>query len=223
MCHLTSTRRFWQVRDTFRSRLSAGLGSATRQTVTLGQYYAAMDTALIVPCLPAGEHYLLRPWELGDLPLVREASQDAYIPLITTVPPEYSPEAGEAFIRRQWDRAASGTGYPFIIIRRHDGRPIGNIGLWLKELSAGRASVGYWLAASARGRGAAAPALRAVADWALTDLQIPRIHLYVEPWNVASQRTAEYAGFEREGLLRSWQRVGEQRRDMIVYSKIKTR
>lgn len=128
-----------------------------------------MDTALIVPRLPAGEHHLLRPWELGDLPLVREASQDPYIPLITSVPPEYSPEAGEAFIRRQWGRAATASGYPFIIMRRQDGKPIGNIGLWLKESSAGRASAGYWLAASARGQGAAAPALQAVADWALTD------------------------------------------------------
>ncbi|MFD3505528.1 hypothetical protein ACFWWT_46595 [Streptomyces sp. NPDC058676] len=56
-----------------------------------------MVQPLEVPRLVAGDRFLLRPWELGDLPLVREASSDDYIPLITTVPATYSQEAGEAF------------------------------------------------------------------------------------------------------------------------------
>ena len=39
----------------------------------------------------------------------------------------------------------------------------------------------------------------------------------VEPWNEGSWRAAERAGFVREGLLRSWQRVGDERRDMYMY------
>ena len=177
-----------------------------------------MVAPLNVPRLPAGDSFALRAWELGDLPLVQEASGDDLIPLITSVPSAYSPEEGEAFVRRQWQRAATGSGYPFVIERVHDGRPVGNVGLWLRDLNQGRASLGYWVAGSARGQGAAGEALRAVAAWALGDLRIPRLQLYVEPWNVASQRTAERVGFQREGLLRSWQRVGEERRDMIMYS-----
>jgi MFS family permease len=33
-----------------------------------------------------------------------------------------------------------------------------------------------------------------------------RIELYIEPWNAGSVKTAERAGYEREGLLRSHQR-----------------
>ena len=95
---------------------------------------------------------------------------------------------------------------------------MGTIGLWLKERGEGRATLGYWLARSARGQGIAAEALRAVVHWAFGDLRIPRLQLYVEPWNTASQRTAERVGFQREGLLRSWQQVGDERRDMIMYS-----
>ncbi|MFE9096501.1 GNAT family N-acetyltransferase [Streptomyces sp. NPDC007264] len=177
-----------------------------------------MVTPLDVPRLAAGGSFVLRPWELGDLPLVREASSDDYIPLITTVPSTYSQAAGEAFIRRQWERASSGSGYPFVIVRITDGRPLGMVGLWLRDRSEGRASLGYWLAGSARGQGIAAEALRAVVRWALDDLRIPRLQLYVEPWNATSQRTAERVGFQREGLLRSWQQVGEERRDMFMYS-----
>ena len=37
-------------------------------------------------------------------------------------------------------------------------------------------------------------------------LAIPRLHLFVEPWNAASARTAEAAGFDREATLRGWER-----------------
>ncbi|MET7619154.1 GNAT family protein [Streptomyces sp. NPDC005408] len=49
-----------------------------------------------------------------------------------------------------------------------------------------------------------------------------RLQLCVEPWNAASAQTAESVGFQREGLLRSWQLVGEERRDMVLYSMLGT-
>ncbi len=47
---------------------------------------------------------------------------------------------------------------------------------------------------------------------------VHRLELYVEPWNDGSWRAAERVGYRREGLLRSWQSVGHQRRDMYMYS-----
>lgn len=177
-----------------------------------------MEQPLDVPEL-AGGGFTFRPWRLSDLELVREASTDDYIPLITTVPSPYSEPAGVAFIERQWGRAATRVGYPFVIVSG-DGCPVGNVGLWLKDLERGRASLGYWVVKSARGQGAAVAALGAVVAWAVRDLRIPRLELCVEPWNVASVRTAERVGFRREGLLRGWQQVGTERRDMLMYSLV---
>ncbi|MDT9691756.1 GNAT family N-acetyltransferase [Streptomyces sp. P9(2023)] len=177
--------------------------------------------SLVVPRLPAGS-FEVRPWERADLPLVEEASSDPYIPLTNTVPPVYSEGEGEAFVRRQWSRAETGAGYSFVIVRRRDARPAGMIGLWLRDLPEGRATLGYWVAPSCRGEGAAAAALTAVSGWALDELGIPRLQLLVEPWNEASARTAERAGFVREGLLRSWQEVGGERRDMVMYGRVRT-
>ncbi|MFJ5865595.1 GNAT family N-acetyltransferase [Streptomyces parvus] len=173
---------------------------------------------LTVPSMTAGPDFVLRPWEMSDLPLVREASLDPYIPLITTIPAPYTEAAAEAFVRRQWERAATGAGYPFAIVRSRDRRPVGAIGLWLRELPEGRASLGYWLTDTARGQGVARAALRTVTGWALRDLGVPRLQLYIEPWNTASARIAEDIGFRREGLLRGWQQVGDERRDMAVYA-----
>ncbi|WP_234487426.1 GNAT family N-acetyltransferase, partial [Streptomyces sp. MBT54] len=110
--------------------------------------------------------------------------------------------AAEAFVRRQWERAATGAGYPFAIVRSRDRRPVGAIGLWLRELPEGRASLGYWLTDLARGQGVARAALRTVTGWALRDLGVPRLQLYIEPWNTASARIAEDIGFRRERLPR---------------------
>lgn len=65
-----------------------------------------------------------------------------------------------------------------------------------------------------------ASALKGLSDWALTLDEVQRLELYVEPWNEGSWRAAEACGFLREGLLRSWQRVGSERKDMFMYSRL---
>ncbi|MDA2809782.1 GNAT family N-acetyltransferase [Nocardiopsis sp. RSe5-2] len=175
-----------------------------------------------VPGLTARAGITLRPWRLSeeDLDLVRQASRDDYIPAITTVPRPYTDAEGAAFVRRQWHRTETGRGYPFVIVAP-GGRPVGSVGLWLKDLDRGRASLGYWMAGSGRGRGAASAALEAVAGWALHGLAVPRLELYVEPWNTASRRTAERAGFRREGVLRERMQIAGELRDMDLYSLLR--
>jgi RimJ/RimL family protein N-acetyltransferase len=136
------------------------------------------------------------------------------------VPNPFTEASGLAFIQRQHARAADGTGYPLVIAERDGDRPVGAIGLWPENPESGRASIGYWVVPAARGRGAAVHALVAVTGWALRDLGLGRVELFVEPWNLPSIRTAERAGYAREGLLRSWQEVAGLRRDMLVFSTI---
>lgn len=176
-----------------------------------------------IPHLRATADLELRPWSLSaaDLELVREASADDLIPMNTSSA-TFSLEAATRFIERQRRRAADRTGYPMVIVRRRDNTSLGSIGLWLQDLDEGRASLGYWVVRSARGHGVAAHALTAMATWALEELHIPRLQLYVEPWNRASIRTAERAGFVCEGLLGSWQKVGDRRRDMFMYARLAT-
>ncbi len=174
-----------------------------------------MLASLDVPVL-AAPPLSLRSFHMDDLGAIREAAGDPLIPLITTVPASFTEEEGRRFVERQWDRAREGVGYSFAIADEATDAAVGHIGLWPNDQ--GRASVGYWVIRSARHRGAAGCALQALTWWALTELRIPRLELYVEPRNVASIRTAERAGFRREGLLRRWQEVGDERRDMFMYS-----
>ncbi|MDQ6876840.1 MAG: GNAT family N-acetyltransferase [Candidatus Dormibacteraeota bacterium] len=184
----------------------------------MGQYKST--EALVLPRLEAGD-IVLREFRDTDLELIREASSDPHIPLITSVPADYSEAEGLAFIQRQRDRLTSKAGYAFVIANRADDRALGAIGVWIRNIDLSRAAVGYWLGSSARGRGVAAVALLTVSDWALENLEIVRLELFVEEWNIASWRTAEKTGFIREGLLRKWELIGGVWKDLYVYSKVR--
>ena len=189
---------------------------------------AALAPPLAVPRLPAGP-VVLRPFALGDLALVREAASDPSIASVSSVPRGYSDDAGRTFIRHQHQCATDGDGLSFVIAEdagssgagTGSNAGIGSIGLWLHEIDNGRASIGYWLVAGARGRGLAGHALRALVAFAFGELTIPRLHLFVEPWNVASARTAESAGFEREATLRGWERIDGEQRDADCYALLR--
>jgi len=163
----------------------------------------------------------LRAFETRDRNLVASVADDPLIPLITTVPGSGSPEDVAAYLQRQHDRLAAGVGYSFAITDSDTDEAVGQIGLWTQEFGTGRASTGYWIAPRFRRRGYVRAALQALTDWALSHEEVQRLHLFVEPWNEGSWRAAEACGYQREGLLRDWERVGDTRKDMYVYSVIR--
>lgn len=165
----------------------------------------------------ASGRIVLRPFAIDDLSLVEEASNDPFIPTLTTVPDQYTAEEGRAFIDRQNFRRSSGEGWSLAIVDAATDRAIGQIGLWIAHLHKGRAEIGYWIANSGRGAGAAAEAVTMLSDWAFEQLDVDRLSLFIEPWNAPSLRTAERAGYQREARLRQWERVAGGARDMWSY------
>jgi [ribosomal protein S5]-alanine N-acetyltransferase len=161
---------------------------------------------------------LLRAFVPSDAELVRAVAGDPQIPLITTVPTSGTLADALAFIERQHDRLASGEGYSFAVVDSARDEPVGQVGLWLRDVAFGRASVGYWIASAFRGHGYAVAALDAISRWGLSLDGVFRIELQVEPWNKGSWRAAERVGYMREGLMRSWRQVGDERRDLYLYS-----
>ncbi len=173
-----------------------------------------VDLPLQLPRL-TGHGVVLRAFDNPDAALVQAASSDPYITSITTVPSTPDPVEALAFIGRQRARLADGVGCSFAIATE-DELAVGQIGLW--PLPMGRASVGYWIGPRHRKHGLAVAALQTLTEWASGLPGLHRLELYVEPWNIASRRTAERVGFEQEGLMRSWKDVGGSRRDMYMYA-----
>lgn len=176
------------------------------------------DAPLELPLL-SGERVTLRAWRDSDVATVQEASHDALITAMTTVPSTHGEPEALAFIARQHERMRTGAGYVFAIADTHDAA-VGHIGLFLIEAAGARASVGYWIAPSKRRTGYAAEALQLLTAWARELDDLDRLELYVEPWNEGSWLAAEHAYYEREGLLRAWERIGGTPRDMYMYAQL---
>lgn len=176
---------------------------------------------LELPTLP-GERLVLRAWRDSDVATVQEASDDPQIPLITTVPATDDEAEALAFISRQHDRVRTGAGYVFAIADGAD-RAVGHIGMFFIPGADARASIGYWVVPSERRKGYAAEAVRVLTACAKNHADLDRLELYIEPWNKGSWRAAESAGYEREGLLRAWERIDGEPRDMFMYAQLTTR
>jgi RimJ/RimL family protein N-acetyltransferase len=57
-----------------------------------------------------------------------------------------------------------------------------------------------------------------ISEWAFEALELARLQLITEPENLASQRVAEKAGFQREGLLPAYAELKGRRPDFHMYS-----
>jgi ribosomal-protein-alanine N-acetyltransferase len=161
----------------------------------------------------------LRAFTEEDAHLAIELGADPYIPLIGSLPASPTTQQALEWIHRQRGRLAEGIGPSFAIADAESGIAVGAIGLWLRNLSAGRATAGYSVAPAHRGRGIASSALQALTLFAWTIPALYRVELYIEPWNTGSIHVAEASEYQREGLLRSHQEIGGTRRDMLLYAK----
>jgi RimJ/RimL family protein N-acetyltransferase len=169
---------------------------------------------------PRGDDLVtLRAWRQSDLPVIAEAGQDPYIPLITTIPARYTPQDGQAFLRRQWDQAAEGRGYPLAIAAATTGDVVGMATLTGINWTHRRAGIGYWVLSRHRGHGYATAAA-ALLPGIARDIGLVRIEALIEPDNVASQAVCRAAGLLREGLLRSYYRIGSANRDMLIFGMV---
>jgi len=160
------------------------------------------------------EGITLRPFEERDVSAIARAAQDEDLHrFIPELPFPYTEGDAAAYVTatRSWDERER---LARAVVDAASGELLGSIDVRLGEVG----SIGYWVAPWARGRGVATSALRALSRWALTSAGVERLELTTHPGNLASQRVAEKAGFQREGTLRSQVRFREGRRDSVIFS-----
>lgn len=156
--------------------------------------------------------------EERDVGMLLDLSTDPYLPLIGSLPANTDRVGALGYVQRQHDRLVTGAGYSFCVALSATDEAVGGAGLWLSSIGQGRATAGYCIAPGSRGRGLAGQALQALTTFAWTLPDVQRIELYIEPWNIASERTAQTVGYQREGLLRSHQVIGRNRVDMLLFA-----
>ncbi len=152
----------------------------------------------------------LRPWVVDDRYALLEAWADPEVRRWTAVPDDVSPEAASRWIAGGGRRREEGLAIDLVGVSVDNGRILGEVGLSAFDTDRRAARIGWWTAASERGRGVATAMVRAMTDWAhdgVLDLRV--VVAEVDPANPASAAVARAAGYELLGevpgrLTDSW-------------------
>ena len=165
----------------------------------------------------------LRPWRDTDVPALVRICHDPDIVRWTSVPAGYAETDARTYLLRRHDAILAGTAAPFAIVSGDKSEElVGSISLVRIAWEHRRAEVGYFLARESRRSGHATRAVELICEWGFRALGLERIDLYAATANVASQRVAERAGFEREGVLRSFMREKGVQLDMVAFGLLAT-
>ncbi|HJR25776.1 MAG TPA: GNAT family N-acetyltransferase [Acidimicrobiales bacterium] len=147
-----------------------------------------------LPDPPLSEGVLrLRPWCLEESPALVAAWTDPEVARWTSVPPR----CDDAFARRwiEGDEQRREQGLSLDLVVDVGGEVVGEVGLSAIDALAGRADIGWWIAADHRRQRYAVRAVRLLADWAVETGLVEALVAHCHPDNPASSAVAERAGF----------------------------
>lgn len=183
---------------------------------------------MIGPVVPRlrldAEHTALRPLGLDDVAAFTEAvvaNREHTAPWEPVHAEAHYSSGGQLeTIRRDVEAWELGTGYAFAILDRSDGdRIIGRMALGNVVRGAWRnATLGYWVAAEAGGRGHATAATRLICGFGFEMAGLHRIQPAVIPRNVRSIRVVEKAGFRREGRALRYLNIAGRWEDHDIFA-----
>ena len=168
----------------------------------------------------AADGIVLREWRRADIPALVAAIDDPEIRrTLPHIPNPYTPADAEEYIAGT--RVALTAGTTVAVAIEVDGVVAGSVDLRLLHgVDGTTAETGYWVAAPVRGRGVASTATRLLSDYGFEALGLRRVELNAAVDNPASRRVAEKAGFELEGIRRSWRTVAGVPTDFALYSRL---
>jgi ribosomal-protein-alanine N-acetyltransferase len=153
--------------------------------------------------LRAGSRKFLEPWEPRWLPDELEWS------------------AFRHRLNRYREDFSQGTGAAFFIFQNSSGKLVGGITIGnIRYGVAQTGQIGYWIGERYSGKGYMSEALRLVTRYAFDTLRLHRVEAACIPKNIPSVRVLEKAGFQREGLLRSYLRINGAWQDHYLYALI---
>ncbi len=99
------------------------------------------------------------------------------------------------------------------------GKVVGGIGL--NKIDGHKAEIGCWLGEKYWSRGIMTEAIKMVTRYAFDQLKLKRVYACVFPFNKASRRVMEKAGYKYEGRLRKHVLKNGRAMDDLLFAKVK--
>jgi ribosomal-protein-alanine N-acetyltransferase len=116
---------------------------------------------------------------------------------------------------------AQGSSIPFFVFNKSTDSLLGGITLSnIRRGVAQSANVGYWIGSAYAGQGYMLEALKLVVEHAFDVMRLHRVEAACIPSNARSIRVLEKAGFQREGMARSYLKINGVWQDHCLYAII---
>ena len=182
---------------------------------------------IVAPDRHVAQGFVLRSYQRGDGPSLSEAVNSSYDHLKKFMPwavPQQAIERSEQLCREFRGRWLLASDFAIGIWAPDESRLLGGCGYHLREgtLDVGNAEIGMWIRADAAGRGLGTAVLYEVLRWGFEEWPWVRLSWRCSGANAASQRVAEKAGLQREGVLRSHAVDPDgSRRDTVCYAMLR--
>ena len=136
-------------------------------------------------------------------------------------PPWTDPSQAQQWLMGVQERYDSGTALQLGIERQADPALVGTCTLFQFHSPSRRAEIGYALGRPYWGSGYMHQALQALLHYAFQTLDLNRLEADIDPRNVASARTLERLGFQKEGHLRERWIVNDEISDTVLYGLLR--
>ena len=158
----------------------------------------------------------IRRWRDYDAPALERAVQESAAELRRGM--QWLAIYGPDWIERTRSLWRSRQAYNFALLDSTSATLAGSI--WLSHINwlHGSANVGYWVRTSLTRRGLATAAVRLVARFGFTQLNLHRLEILVATNNHPSLRIAQIVGAVREGILRERLLLEGRRHDAVMFS-----
>ena len=166
------------------------------------------------------KQFTLRPFRRGDEEsLIKNINNKKVARNTLRIPYPYKKKNARFWISHnlKLQKKKKKTGINFAI--DINGKVIGSIGL--DKIEVHKAEMGYWLGEKYWGQGIMTSAVKLVTKYGFTKLGLRRIYADVFPFNKASARILEKAGYKYEGRLRKDVLKDNKPKDHLLFAKVK--
>ena len=166
------------------------------------------------------KRFMIRSYRKSDAPSLAENINNKKIyKALGDIPYPYSLNDARDFIDQTMKEARKKNPSKLSFVIDIDGKVVGAVGFG--PIEGHKAQIGYWLAERYWGKGIMTEAVKLVTKFGFNELGFRRIYARAFPFNKASIRVLEKAGYKKEGYLRKDHMKDGKLMDAHIYARVR--
>lgn len=173
----------------------------------------------MIPILET-ERLILIPIDEEHGPALHQFWSDEAVTHYMDIDPFESIEQTTEMIAFLVKRMAEGSASRYTILIKDSQEIIGTCGLNYLDYENSRTEIAYDLGAAYWGKGYAFELMSAFVEWVFQTQDFHRLEAKIDPDNLPSLKLIEKLGFQKEGLLRDYEKIGHNYFDVLMYSRL---